>query len=384
MSTNSQPPFSYSSLLLLFTISLCAHSTSAKSSSDYYTDLKRLCFTQQDFESIYGIYSSSIFSWLDLFFVKIKAYDNYLFKPGSTYLLKHKYQKSYYMSYSANEAIDFYLRHFNDDDYVIGSNSSKTLLTNPDARDYLVFLDNCYLKEVTAGYNYLHYTKEFLHNVTPQHFDFAEIRDYYAELFSLMYQLGRGLLYLFQHNHYSIGIALDNVKTLNPRDMNVYKLADPLHHRSHCDLKFFPEFVTKSFTKILKSATKSNVPQQLQSIRRNLNICGNINIKQFLVLIEQISAKFPFQSNGSFLWKNCFVKSENVVSCPGELKASLRMFPGEANMIIKTLNGEHYENLSPADTMKGILRVLAFQISKDFDFKILEGQNGSDVVNKEG
>jgi hypothetical protein len=224
--------FNKQSLFFLLCLSFIIPSTTCKSKEKFYQEIQDLCYSKGEFLSLYEIYTTKSFSWLDLILKKISKYNNYFFKSGSSFLLKDKSEKAANMSYSSTEALEFYINNYHKEDYVIGLNNKNTFLNNKESRDYLIYLDHCYLYVASGiGYNYLHYSKDFIKVLNKNLFDLPNNTLYMKEILSMMYQIGRGLLYLFQNNYYSIGLSVENVKYSDSRGFKIYKLAHPLNIR---------------------------------------------------------------------------------------------------------------------------------------------------------
>ena len=140
--------------------------------------------------------------------------------------------------------------------------------------------------------------------------------------------------------------------------------------------------MTKEFIKVYKKLTSENIPEEMQNISKNLNICGNINLKQFLLLFENVSSKFPFQGK-SFKWESCFEGDALHQACPDKLKKKIKENPLKSQAVIRVLNSDHYGYMLPSQNLKLILALLANTFSENFDSKIFD-QGEFGIPEKEG
>ena len=134
----------------------------------------------------------------------------------------------------------------------------------------------------------------------------------------------------------------------------------------------------------MKRANSHSLPEQILQIQSNLNLCGNINIKQYLLLFEAISKKFPFNKNISFNWRTCFKDDGSDDICPQSLKKSFQVNFLDTRVLISVLNKTHYANMKPSDAMKSILRIIGNSLSTDFNPSVLNDDLDEDFFMKEG
>lgn len=106
-------------------------------------------------------------------------------------------------------------------------------------------------------------------------------------------------------------------------------------------------------------------------VRGNLNLCGNANLHQFLMLIEKLSEKFPNKLGNKFTWASCFDSNSDNRTCPLILKNKLQKYPQEAMLLVKVLKREHFGYINPAYVLARILKIFGHVLSVTFDARFL-------------
>lgn len=140
--------------------------------------------------------------------------------------------------------------------------------------------------------------------------------------------------------------------------------------RTDCDPSYFSEFVTSAFKKVFKDSSKKKVHKELIQIQKKLNICSNATIKKFVLLIEDLSKKFPHGAS-HFSWKKCFDLEDPQGFCPDKMKIALKEFPEDKTTLIEILNGKHFIRLKPGELMIQVLNIFGHAIDPKFDRKVL-------------
>ena len=358
--------------------------SSKKSKDDFYKELGTLCYPNDLYKYTYNQYSTSnkVFYWSDFFVNRLTKSSDYVYKTGSTYLYQNKCVKSAYVSYSLTQAIEFYQNMFDSNDYKIGVNKESTYINNSESRDYLPFLDGCTLEYNGMFYNKLYFVKDHLNKMDKSVFKINTENDHMNTLFRILYQVGRGVLFLFQNNHYSNEIQHDRIKYIEVRNFQVFKLSTPISVRSHCDPNYFSDYMTKDFKKLYDKMSEKELPEEIKKIQDNLNICMNINMKQFLLLFEEISKNYPVKKN-YFNWKSCFnIETENGF-CSDKFKEIMGQSPDQTDTLIKILNGKHYNILNPEKLMVHILELIGTYLDSSFDKANIIGKYGSELIRTE-
>jgi hypothetical protein len=152
-------------------------------------------------------------------------------KYGSSSRLMFKVKYPYDLSNSLDQSLKFYMDHFYAEDYVVGINTEKTFLMNPESRDYLNDLEACYLKRKSMVKNRLKYSKEYLDFPGLGTFDMINLENYHRELFGMMYQLGRALKYVLDKGYYMNSLSPSDIKLGNQRGFKYYKFIKTLDFR---------------------------------------------------------------------------------------------------------------------------------------------------------
>jgi hypothetical protein len=378
---------SFSSRVLYLLIIICILTTQLslkKSKEAFYKELEHLCYPNELFKYVYKQYSNSnkTFYWLDFFVNKENDKYDYVYKSGSTYLYKSKTIKSAYAEYSLTQAIEFYQNMFDSHGYKLGINTEKTYIHNDESRDYLPFLDGCTLTYGGMFFNKLTYVKDKLNIIDKSVWGMNTDSEHVDTLFRILYQVGRGILYLLQNNHYSNQISYDNVKFYEVRNFKVFKLSKPLSVRYHCDPTYFPEYMTKDFEKLYKKIEDKTIPEEIERIQDSLNFCGNVNVKQFVILFEQISKQFPVKKE-SFSWRSCFNIDTVDGFCSDKFKEIMKSNSRQTYNLIRILNGKHYNTLNPESLMVSILELVGTYLDSSFDKSNIIGQYGSELIRTE-
>ena len=226
--------FSYYSIIVsLLIFSLFDMTISAsKSKDEFYEEIKTFCYPKNLFDNIFEIYNAKDgFYWTDFFFKKDYSKNNFYFEKGSTFLLENISLRAANMNYSSNQALEFYQTYFEEQRYTKGKNTKKTIINNPESRDYLPYMGGCQYEEVGIGYNQFHVPSEPLLPLTKEILSNSDEEKHVEVLFNIMYQLGRGLLYLFQNGFYSEKISVDLIKYSENRGFTNFKLDNALDIR---------------------------------------------------------------------------------------------------------------------------------------------------------
>ena len=216
----------YTSLLVL---ALLTSYTVQVSKDDFYKFINSMCYSKELYTEMYQKYDSKYeFYWTDFFIQRDTSKEGYKFKPGTTYLFLEKIKDAKNMPFSFIEVIEFYNLYFKGMGYRPSVNTKKTVLYNPDGRDFLPLFDSCYMYEARGiFYNKLNYTIEPLVPIIYLNFLKLDEEEYFNELLSIAYQVGKGLLFLFQNNYHYLRIDKDIIGFRNTRGLNVYKLGSP-------------------------------------------------------------------------------------------------------------------------------------------------------------
>lgn len=375
-----------SSVLVCLIALLCLHSVQpfkSRPKEEYYAQLETLCYPQDLYHRVYQPYQKSkgTFYWLDLFMNKLENYSNIVFKYGSRFLYKNMSSKSYYEPYSNDQAIEFYQNTFDLSNYVIAVNNQKTFLHNPDSKTFLTLFDGCYL-EKNSGFNKLYRTVEKLSPLKSKLFVDKSQEDHTATLFKVLYQVGRGLLYLLQNEHHSIDIVPENVGYRKINDFVIFKLMNPLGIRSQCDPNNFAKYMSKEFLQLYKTIENDDTPEGLKFIQDKLNVCGNIILKEFLLLFEGISKAYPV-NKFMFSWNACFDIEAKNTFCPQKLKDLLARKPEQTDTLIKVLNGKHYTYLNPDELMLQVLELVGGYLESGFDLQEVRENHQSSLLRLE-
>ena len=200
--------------------------------SKFYDAIDSLCYPHDIFKSIFSVYKKKgVFSWTDYFTTKTSTLDGFVYRENSSFLFQRLERTAQDQPYSFVEALEFYKINFMNEDFKLGNNSPQTYLKNPEGRDFIVFMDGCSMFRSSKWYNKFYYNRENLNKLTAQSFSNSTEVLYNQEITSLGYQIGRGLLYLFQNNYHYLNVNPSEVFIRNTRGMNIYKLKQPLNIR---------------------------------------------------------------------------------------------------------------------------------------------------------
>ena len=264
---------------------------------------------------------------------------------------------------------------------MIAVNNQKTFLHTPDSKTFLTLFDGCYL-EKNSGFNKLYRTVEKLSPLKSKLFVDKSQEDHTATLFKVLYQVGRGLLYLLQNEHHSIDIVPENVGYRKINDFVIFKLMNPLGIRSQCDPNNFAKYMSKEFLQLYKTIENDDTPEGLKFIQDKLNVCGNINLKEFLLLFEGISKAYPV-NKFMFSWNACFDFEAKNTFCPQKLKDLLARKPEQTDTLIKVLNGKHYTYLHPDELMLQVLELVGGYLESGFDLQEVRENHQSSLLRLE-
>jgi hypothetical protein len=203
-------------------------SSFGKTKDQFYKELDELCYPNDIYDKIYETYATKDrFYWTNFFMAGQSSKTKFIFRRGTTFFFKNKEEKSVNMSYSSNQAIEFYQNYVDMEDYEFGVNTEKSFLNNPESRHYLMRLDGCTFKKTGLGYNYLHYAKEKQYKLVKSLFENKSEEEYSMVLVKMMYQLARSLLYIFNNDHYLSEFSAESVKYTNLRNFNSFKFNNP-------------------------------------------------------------------------------------------------------------------------------------------------------------
>jgi hypothetical protein len=219
--------FTIAVTLLIISLPQFIQSSFGKTKEEFYEELESLCYPNDLYEKLHETYEMDSFYWTDFFFNKMKSKKKFIFKHGTTFLFKNKAEKSTNMSYSSNQAIEFYQTYVDVDDYKFGINTEKTFLNNPESRNYLMSMNACTFYKTNFGYNYLNYAKEKQEGLSKDIFELGSEEDYSMSLFKIMYQLARGMFFVFNNDHYYSELSLEMIKYANYRNFKSFKFKNP-------------------------------------------------------------------------------------------------------------------------------------------------------------
>ena len=184
------------------------------------------------FEKVYQVYNAKdAFYWTDFLIQKIINNNNFYYTPGSSIFLNSTSFRAADLSFSTPESLEFYETHFNNGKYSMGLNTKKTYINNPESRDYLAYMGGCYFEENSITYNQLYIPHEQLSPINKLTLTTVNQNKHVETLFNIMYQIGRGLLYLFQNNSYSSKISKSLIGFFEARNFQIYKLDNALFTR---------------------------------------------------------------------------------------------------------------------------------------------------------
>ena len=227
--------FNFRTLVLLLFLNLFltppVTCLTVRTKEELYVDLENLSYSSQQYKTNYAFVEKNIFTYKDLFFKRNPDGEKYYSKFGSSSNLRFRIDYPYDKANSIDQSVRFFKEFFLQDDYVQGVNNKKTFLQNPDSRDYINLLENCYFKRKSVYKNRLKMAKETMFKLHRVLFEQSVIEEYFKELFSFMYQIGRGLLFTLEKRHYSTTVNVDSIMYTNLRGFNVYKIIHTLGYR---------------------------------------------------------------------------------------------------------------------------------------------------------
>ena len=138
----------------------------------------------------------------------------------------------------------------------------------------------------------------------------------------------------------------------------------------------------KEFQSLLKKSNSEEISPELGLIQEKLNFCSNVNLKQFLILFEELSNDYKVNKT-SFSWKSCFGNEDENHFCSDEVSKTFAKYPEMTNTLIKVLNGTHYTYLNTDQLMIQIMELIGNTIDSKFDRANIIGDYGNEITKTE-
>ena len=218
-------------LVWLLSLYLLPCPSLAVSKDKFYSTLKELCYSEKLFKAVYRPFNSQThFAWIDMFTNKSWKKKSLLYRSNSSFIFHKESTKSYYLSYSVDQAIQFYWDIARKNNFELKINSPMTVLNNPDSRAYMTILDGCFHERNSMGFSYFHYVTEPLYDLTRSTF-FAQESSYSETLMRVMFQIGRGVMYAISNDYYLKELEVGHIKVSNIHGFDSFKLGNPLVYR---------------------------------------------------------------------------------------------------------------------------------------------------------